>query len=138
MPSSLKYIGKYVFFFCESLTDVTILNPQCNINSGMPYLPFPQSTVLHGYKGSTAETYASMFGNPFVALDASSEPVPGNVNGDGEITKIDLLRLQKYLAGWDAEVSLSAADCNGDGDVTKLDLLRLQKYLAKWPVKLGE
>ena len=63
---------------------------------------------------------------------------PGDCNDDGKITKADLLRLQKYLAGWEVEINLDAADCNGDGKVTKADLLRLQKYLAGWDVKLGE
>lgn len=135
LPKSLQYIGRYVFFFCQSLTDVTVLNPQCNIESSMAYLPFPQSTVLHGYRGSTAEAYASMFGNSFVAIDGG---VPGDVNGDGKVTKADLLRLQKYLAKWKVDINEAAADCNGDGKISKADLLRLQKYLAKWPVKLGE
>lgn len=63
--------------------------------------------------------------------------VPGDCNGDGKVTKADLLRLQKYLAKWDVEIDIAAADCNGDGAVTKADLLRLQKYLAGWDVKLG-
>ena len=64
---------------------------------------------------------------------------PGVVTGEGEEpAKKDLLRLQKYLAGWDVEINEAAADCNGDGKVTKMDLLRLQKYLAGWDVKLGE
>ena len=63
---------------------------------------------------------------------------PGDCNEDGQISKADLLRLQKYLAGWDVEINLDAADCNGDGNVSKADQLRLQKYLAGWDVKLGE
>lgn len=63
--------------------------------------------------------------------------VPGDVNGDGVVTKLDLLRLQKHLAGWNVEIDAAAADVNGDGDVTKADLLRLQKHLAGWDVKLG-
>lgn len=65
--------------------------------------------------------------------------IPGVVTGEGEKpAKRDLLRLQKYLAGWDVEIDREAADCNGDGQITKADLLRLQKYLAGWDVKLGE
>ena len=64
---------------------------------------------------------------------------PGVVTGEGETPmKKDLLRLQKYLAGWDVEIDEAAADCNGDGQISKADLLRLQKYLAGWDVKLGE
>lgn len=65
--------------------------------------------------------------------------IPGVVTGEGEKpAKKDLLRLQKYLAGWDVKIDEAAADCNGDGKITKADLLRLQKYLAGWDVTLGE
>lgn len=65
--------------------------------------------------------------------------IPGVVTGEGEKpAKKDLLRLQKYLAGWDVEINEVAADCNGDGQISKADLLRLQKYLAGWDVTLGE
>ena len=64
--------------------------------------------------------------------------IPGDCNGDGVVDKRDLLRLQKYLADWDVEISRHTADCNGDGEIDKRDLLRLQKYLADWDVKLGE
>lgn len=62
----------------------------------------------------------------------------GDVNMDGAVNKLDLLRLQKYLAGWDVEIDENAADTNGDGIVSKADLLRLQKYLAGWNVILGQ
>lgn len=65
--------------------------------------------------------------------------IPGVVTGEGEKpAKKDLLRLQKYLAGWDVKIDEAAADCNGDGQISKADLLRLQKYLAGWDVTLGE
>ena len=63
---------------------------------------------------------------------------PGDVNGDDAVSKLDLLRLQKYLAGWKVEIVWTAADTNGDGAVNKADLLRLQKYLAGWDVPLGK
>ena len=63
---------------------------------------------------------------------------PGDVTGDGIVNSRDLLRLGKYLAGWDVELDMVAADVTGDGTVNSRDLLRLGKYLAGWDVKLGE
>lgn len=63
---------------------------------------------------------------------------PGDVTGDGIVNRLDLLRLGKYLAGWDVEIDKAAADVTADGNVNRLDLLRLGKYLAGWDVKLGE
>lgn len=67
-----------------------------------------------------------------------SDVIPGDVTGDGEVNKMDALRLKKYLAGLDVEIDLLAADVTGDGEVNKMDALRLKKYLAGLDVKLGE
>lgn len=62
----------------------------------------------------------------------------GNANGDGKVNAIDLLRLAKYLNGWDVEINL-AADVDLNGKVDYADLRILTLYLAKWfdslPVK---
>ena len=63
--------------------------------------------------------------------------VPGDVNGDGNVTYSDLLRLAKYLAQWDGiGINASNSDVNGDGTVSYADLLRLAKYLANWDITL--
>ena len=122
LPGSLLYVGKDTFLSCDALTDVTILNPDCIIESSPAYLPFPQSTKLHGYKGSTAEAYASKYGNPFVALD----PTGGDADGDGKLTIRDaLLTVQTLLDGKFA----AAADMNGDGKLTLADVILLLRAI---------
>ena len=61
----------------------------------------------------------------------------GDITGDGKVNKQDLLRLAKYFAGWDVEITDGASDVTGDGKVNKQDLLRLAKYFAGWDVALG-
>ena len=60
----------------------------------------------------------------------------GDVNSDGVVNGMDLLRLQKYLAGYDVEINEWNSNVNGDEKINGMDLLRLQKYLAGFEVIL--
>lgn len=56
--------------------------------------------------------------------------VPGDINGDGDVTSADLLRLRRYLAGQNVTAETGNADLNGDGCVDLLDLMLLQMLLT--------
>ena len=68
----------------------------------------------------------------------TSPIAPGDVNGDGKITRPDLIRLTQYFANWDVVIDEHGADTTGDGKITRPDLIRLTQYFANWDVKLGE
>ena len=63
-------------------------------------------------------------------------PVLGDSNGDGKINGKDSIMLNRYLAGWDVEIGLEAADINGDGKVNGKDVILLDRYLAGWTDEL--
>ena len=55
----------------------------------------------------------------------------GDTSGDGKVTILDLLQVQKHLQG-DKKLTnayFKAADTSGDNNVTILDLLQIQKHL---------
>ena len=60
----------------------------------------------------------------------------GDVTGDSIVNGKDLLRLAKYLAGWNVEINEYAADVTGDAKVSSTDLLHLAKYFAGWNIVL--
>lgn len=71
---------------------------------------------------------------PTVKPTDTPTPIPvmvGDVNGDQKVDLNDVVRLQKYVSGWDAEIDAEASDVNGDGVVDLKDLVRLQKMLAE-------
>ena len=66
------------------------------------------------------------------------DSIPGDVNGDGKVTRNDLLRLAKHFSGFTVEIDEVAADVTADGKVTRNDLLRLAKYFSGFDVALGK
>ncbi|MBE6960529.1 MAG: PASTA domain-containing protein [Ruminococcaceae bacterium] len=68
IPAGVKMIGQRVFGDCDSLSRVTVLNAECFITSGISTLGVPGITVVYGYEGSTAQSYAEKNGFTFAAL----------------------------------------------------------------------
>lgn len=62
-------------------------------------------------------------------LPENPELLLGDVNGDGEVTILDLMRLANFFAKG-AEIVKENADVNGDINVTILDLMRLANFFA--------
>ncbi len=61
----------------------------------------------------------------------------GDINGDSEINIADAILIAQYLASWEIDIDMSAADCNCDSKVDIKDAVLMAQYLAKWEVKLG-
>lgn len=57
---------------------------------------------------------------------------PGDLNGDGIVSTLDLVYLRWYLAGLleDDEIQIVNADVNGDGVITTSDIVSLKKIIA--------
>jgi len=77
--------------------------------------------------------------------EPAAEPTPdpvhkmGNVTGDeqGTIDIMDVIRLLKYVSGWDVSIVEENADVNGDGKTNIMDVIRLLKYVSGWNVELA-
>lgn len=61
--------------------------------------------------------------------------VPGDLNGDGSVNPLDLVRLKRFLLGESVMLHCSG-DLNGDGSVNPMDLIRLKKFLLSENVEL--
>ena len=60
--------------------------------------------------------------------DPSVNPVVGDVNGDGEVTTVDITCLYNYLLNGD-ETFLATSDVDGDGQVTTVDITVIYNIL---------
>ena len=87
--------------------------------------------VIHGYKGSTAETYAELYNRKFVEITDEGRYINGDLSGDGELSVSDLVIMKKYLSGKYilTERQFKSADLNGDGKTDIFDLIRYRKAL---------
>ena len=85
-------------------------------------------TVIHGFKGSTAEVYAEMYGIKFMNIEQS-----GDVNADGEFNVADLVMMSRYIYGITTfeERQIVSADLNGDGNVDIFDMVEFRKKILE-------
>ncbi|MEE1087042.1 MAG: transglutaminase domain-containing protein [Schaedlerella sp.] len=56
----------------------------------------------------------------------------GDINFDNTVNALDAMRFQRYMAGWNVEINLDAADLTGDGSIQNDDVEKLLKTLAGW------
>ena len=68
-PASVRQIGKEAFKGCSSLSSVTVYNPGATFGADV-FKDVPESLIIHGLSGSTAEDYAFANSISFEAIDA--------------------------------------------------------------------
>lgn len=114
-----------------------------------------RSYVLYVYRGNSedadfenpeealnsitpAVTNAAVSVTPIVTEAVEKQPKPttvttlvGDVNADGKVTVMDLLKVRKAILGMTqlTETEQKSADVNGNGKIDVIDLLRIQKSI---------
>lgn len=69
-------------------------------------------------------------GEVTMSFSFKSAVVPGDVDGDGIVGIVDLMKLANFFAGKGSEINVENADVDGDGEVTIRDLMRLANHFA--------
>ena len=162
IPDSVTSIGNDTFSNCQNLTNITISESVTSIgNHAFDNCPrlvsvsIPESVTgigdyafgyyynynivkndsftISGYKGTASETYANEYGFEFIALNNTSTPSLGDIDGDGEISVNDVTVIQKYIVQLkpftDEQIKFADVDKNGKIDVN--DVTLLQKVIVK-------
>jgi hypothetical protein len=149
VPNSVTNIGYNAFSECKNLTDITILNPACNIYDSdyTIYNGWDNNTfqiffngTIHGYDNSTAQNYADKYAYKFERISGSApEPAArmGDLDGSGVVDILDVIKINKNVLGTDklTEEQQKLADINQDGKVDSSDALLLLKLALGMPIK---
>ena len=95
-------------------------------------LAIPKETVIYGYKGSTAESYALKYNRTFSSLDETIIK-KGDVDSDGDVSIVDATTIQRFVAKTIvlSDSAFVAGDVNSDGDITITDATNIQRFVAK-------
>lgn len=70
-------------------------------------------------------------GQPFRgegSLVPGLDRLPGDANGDGQVSSLDALSIFKYSTGWKLDIDLSNADVNADGAADVFDALLILQF----------
>ena len=137
IPNRVNSIGNYAFDGCTKLTDITIPKNVTSIGNSAFKNCFRLSEVYYAGSREDWKKIASSDGNEnFDNVTVHFADIQfGDVNGDGKVTSVDKVYLDRYLAKWkgydESTIDLSAADVNCDGIINELDSEILEKHLAK-------
>lgn len=105
----------------------------------LPELSNDENREFLGWEGSIPSRMPS--GNVTITAKWKVlEELPGDIERDGEVNVKDLVKLTKYLAGFDVtmtDTDKKLADVNGDGVIDSRDAVKLARYIAGKEINLG-
>ncbi len=77
LGENITNVGSMAFFGADNLSEITFLNKETKIADPQKVdevycNTIPETTLIKGYSGSTADVYATNYGNDFFAFDAKA------------------------------------------------------------------
>lgn len=135
VDSTMEADGNYAYAYCPLCEKFFLIEDSANpteASEDIVYYANGDAIKGHtGLKGIDAKGEARETNYDQYIKIAKQDVLYGDVNGDGEVDALDLLRLQRYFARLTTDIHPKNTDCNGDGNIDALDLLRLQRYFAR-------
>ena len=107
----------------NSVTYTATFNPDSNLDYETAYTASLSTAITDATGNPLASTYSWSF-----TTEAESTVIPGDANGDGEVNALDITKVERIIAGLDAETP--GADANEDGSVNALDITKVERIIA--------
>ena len=124
--------------FDDSAMVITNISPSTSAQAFIDNISVENGSVRLLNSDGSEETNMAGTGDVAVIYDGNGQEVSryqlliyGDVNGDGKVSSVDLLQIQKHILKVQelGSVYLTACDANHDGKVASTDLLVVQKYV---------
>lgn len=150
--TSVNYVTEYTYTFKDSVSSVTVAATTVNSNAKIfgtgTYNLNPGTNLLYidvtaqngdvrNYvikliRGDANAGTVTLNSQTQTGVDTPINPptdsIRGDVNGDGNISALDIIKIQRIIVGLD--INDVRADVNGDGQVTALDIIKIQRHIV--------
>ena len=111
------YIGKFAFYGCDALSTVAVPAGALTYEAGYVFAACPNLT---------AYVFESDYAREYAAANGIAYKIIGDMNSDGAVNILDLIRSKKSAAS--SEYSISG-DMDLDGEIRSDDLVLLRRYI---------
>ena len=136
-PEGMVVTATYTNEKTRDVTDYITFNEDALSESNKIVTISFKHVMYHNVENGTSMTSGINTATPVVTIEVEidgggeeNDEVKGDVNNDGAVNVLDLLKLRKYLVESSTEINEVNADMNSDGKINVLDLLALRKKLA--------
>ncbi|MCR5694652.1 MAG: leucine-rich repeat protein [Clostridia bacterium] len=141
VPEGIEFLGRYAFSDCVSLAELSLpaslrhIGEFAFINTDSVRLAFAAPSLPEHLKENWD---AGIGGYTLGEEPPQGDPLPGDADGDGEVTDWDAVLFDRYLAGWkNTGVNTDVLDLDKDGEISDWDAMLLCRYLAGWNIILN-
>ncbi len=93
-------------------------------------IAYQLGVINPAYYSGEVEGVETAFTMTLTGLNALPSAVPGDVNGDGEVTAADAVSVYNYVTNGE-DSGITGADVNGDGEVNSADAVTVYNYIVQ-------
>jgi len=105
----------------DSDTYTAIFTPDANLEGSTTYT----ATLSTAITDAAGNPLASAYSWSFTTVQTVT---PGDANGDGTVNALDITKVERIIAGLDAQTP--GADANQDGNINALDITKVERIIA--------